>query len=276
MDTALTVLEPLALPTELTAPLKLAADFAKASKAPATQAAYKSDFEIFRLWCAARGISALPATAAALCGFLADEAAAGKRASTLGRRLAAIRYFHRAAGYDTPTGDEKVKAVLSGIRRTIGAAPVRKRAATSDMVIAMSATGTSLRALRDRAIILVGFAGAFRRSELVALDVEDLEEAPEGLLITIRRSKTDQEGIGRKGLSLAARSRARSRRCEHGSRPRGSPRALSSVVSSTSVRNASRIGASQPAMSRLSARLPPPSSGSRPRPSPATAYGRAS
>jgi integrase len=94
--------------------------------------------------------------------------------------------------------DEKVKAVLSGIRRTIGAAPVRKRAATSDMVIAMSATGTSLRALRDRAIILLGFAGAFRRSELVALDVEDLEEAPEGLLVAIRRSKTDQEGIGRK------------------------------------------------------------------------------
>jgi site-specific recombinase XerD len=151
-----------------------------------------------RFWCAARGISALPATTAALCGFLADEAAVGRRASTLGRRLAAIRYFHRAVGHDTPTGDEKVKAVLSGIRRTIGAAPVRKRAATSDMVIAMSATGTSLRALRDRAIILLGFAGAFRRSELVALDVDDLEEAPEGLLVTIRRSKTDQEGVGRK------------------------------------------------------------------------------
>jgi site-specific recombinase XerD len=141
---------------------------------------------------------ALPASPATLCAFLADEASAGRRASTLGRRLAAIRYFHRASGYETPTSDEKVKAVLSGIRRTIGAAPVRKRAATSDMVIAMSATGTSLRALRDRAIILLGFAGAFRRSELVALDVEDLEEAPEGLLITIRRSKTDQEGLGRK------------------------------------------------------------------------------
>src|SRR5262245_8917063 len=137
MDPALTVLEPPELPTELVAPLRLAADFAKASKAPATQAAYRSDFRIFEAWCVARGISALPATAAALCGFLADEAAAGRRASTLGRRLAAIRYFHRAAGYDTPTGDEKVKAVLSGIRRTIGAAPVRKRAATSDMVIAM-------------------------------------------------------------------------------------------------------------------------------------------
>jgi site-specific recombinase XerD len=195
---ALVTIERQALPVELTATLELAADFAKNSKAPATRAAYASDFAIFESWCAARGISALPATAAALCGFLADEAAAGRRASTLGRRLAAIRYFHRAAGQESPTIDEAVKATLSGIRRTIGAAPVRKRAATSDMVIAMSATGTSLRALRDRAMILLGFAGAFRRSELVALDVADLEEAPEGLLVTIRRSKTDQEGIGRK------------------------------------------------------------------------------
>jgi site-specific recombinase XerD len=162
------------------------------------KAAYGSDFRIFETWCTARGLCALPATAAALCGFLADEATVGRRASTLRRRLAAIRYFHRAAGHDSPTCDEAVKATLSGIRRTIGTAPVRKRAATSDMVIAMSATGTSLRALRDRAIILLGFAGAFRRSELVALNIEDLEEAPEGLCITIRRSKTDQEGLGRK------------------------------------------------------------------------------
>jgi site-specific recombinase XerD len=71
------------LPAALTAPLRLAADFARASKAPATQAAYDSDFRLFEAWCAARGISALPATAAALCGFLADEAAAGRRASTV-------------------------------------------------------------------------------------------------------------------------------------------------------------------------------------------------
>jgi hypothetical protein len=74
MDTALTVVEPAALPAVLTATLKLAADFAQASKAPATQAAYGSDFRIFEAWCATRGMSALPATAAALCGFLADEA----------------------------------------------------------------------------------------------------------------------------------------------------------------------------------------------------------
>jgi site-specific recombinase XerD len=196
---ALTVIEQPALPAELTATLELAADFAKASKAKATQAAYGSDFRIFEGWCRTRGLSPLPASAAALCGFLADEASAGKRASTLGRRLAAIRYFHRAAGYDTPTGDEKVKAVLSGIRRTIGAAPVRKRAATSDIVLGMvGGKGQSLRELRDRAILLLGFAGAFRRSELVALNVEDLEETPEGMLVTLRRSKTDQEGQGRK------------------------------------------------------------------------------
>jgi site-specific recombinase XerD len=195
---ALVVIEQQALPVEFTEALELAADFAKASKAPATRAAYESDFRIFESWCRPRGLGALPATAEALCAFLADEAAAGRRASTLGRRLAAIRYFHRAAGYDTPTGDEKVKAVLSGIRRTIGAAPVRKRAATADIVIAMAPIAATLRDLRNRAIILLGFAGAFRRSELVALNIADIEETPEGMLVTLRRSKTDQEMLGRR------------------------------------------------------------------------------
>jgi len=196
--TDLAIIEQPALPVELTATLELAADFAKNSKAKATQAAYASDFRIFEVWCARCQLDALPATAESLCAFLADEAAAGRRASTLGRRLAAIRYFHRTAGYDTPTGDEKVKAVLSGIRRTIGAAPVRKRAATSDLVLSMVPRGDSLRELRNRAVLLLGFAGAFRRSELVALNVDDLEETAEGLLVTLRRSKTDQEGFGRR------------------------------------------------------------------------------
>lgn len=158
---ALTVIEQ-QLPAELTATLELARDFAKASKAKATQEAYASDFRIFEAWCQARGLNTLPASAESLCAFLADEATAGRRASTLGRRLAAIRYFHRAADYETPTGDEKVKAVLSGIRRTIGAAPVRKRAATSDLVLSMvGGKGASLRELRNCAILLLGFAGAF-------------------------------------------------------------------------------------------------------------------
>ncbi len=192
--TALVTVEQPALPVEFTESLELAADFARASKSPATQAAYQSDWRIFEL-----RLGPLPASPESLCAFLADEASAGRRASTLGRRLAAVRYFHRAAGYETPTGDEKVKAVLAGIRRTIGAAPVRKRAATSDIVLSMvSGQGIDLRSLRNRALVLLGFAGAFRRSELVALDVEDIEETPEGMLVTLRRSKTDQEGLGRR------------------------------------------------------------------------------
>jgi Phage integrase, N-terminal SAM-like domain len=143
--TAPTVLERPALPAEFTKALELARDFAKASKAPATQAAYGSDFRIFESWCRLRGLSALPASAESLCAFLADQATLGKRASTLGRRLAAVRYFNRAAGYESPTGDEKVKAVLSGIRRTIGATPVRKKAATSDLVLKVLPVSASIR-----------------------------------------------------------------------------------------------------------------------------------
>jgi hypothetical protein len=94
--TALTVVEQPALPVEFVESLELAADFAKASKSPATQAAYRSDWR--------RGLSPLPASPESLCAFLADEASAGRRASTLGRRLAAVRYFHRAAGLETPEG----------------------------------------------------------------------------------------------------------------------------------------------------------------------------
>ena len=185
-------------PAVFTEALELANDFAKASKAASTQRAYSGDIAIFVEWCRGRGLIPLPASAEVVSAFLADQAALGKRPSTLGRRLAAIRYFHRAANQPSPTSEESVKAVLAGIRRTVGAAPVRKKAATSDIVIAMASDTTSLRALRNRAVLLLGFAGAFRRSELVALNVEDLEETPEGLLITIRRGKTDQEGLGRK------------------------------------------------------------------------------
>jgi site-specific recombinase XerD len=178
--------------------IELASDFAKASKSAATQRAYRSDAAIFEAWCTTRGLTPLPATADAVAAFLADQAANGVRPATLSRRLAAIRYVHRAAGHDTPTADERVRAVLAGIRRTVGAAPIRKRAATSDVLIAMAAPCTSLRQTRDRAILLLGFAGAFRRSELVALDVADIEDTPQGLLVTIRRSKTDQDGMGRK------------------------------------------------------------------------------
>src|SRR3954454_10839089 len=118
MENPLVIVDQAGPPAELAATLELAADFARASKAKTTLAAYASDWRVFGCWCQERGLAALAASPEVVCGFLADEAIRGRRASTLGRRLAAIRYFHRAAGLEAPTGDEKVKAALSGIRRT--------------------------------------------------------------------------------------------------------------------------------------------------------------
>lgn len=140
---------------------------------------------------------ALPASPEAVAAFLAAEANRGVKPSTIGRRLAAIRYAHKLAGHEPPTNSEAVKATLRGIRRTAGSAPVRKAPATADKVLAMVAKAdTDVKGLRDCALLLLGFAGAFRRSELVALDVTDLQFCDSGLRVIIRKSKTDQEGLG--------------------------------------------------------------------------------
>jgi site-specific recombinase XerD len=177
--------------------LAAAADYARAEKAAATRRAYRSDFEIFRAWCAERRVTALPAAPEAVAAFLAHEAERNVRPSTIGRRVAAIRYAHKLSGFPLPTDDERVRATMRGIRRSLGASPSKKTPATAERIVAMAPLASGrLAALRDRALLLIGFAGAFRRSELVALNVEDLEETAEGLRIAIRRSKTDQEGHG--------------------------------------------------------------------------------
>jgi site-specific recombinase XerD len=174
-----------------------ATEYARAEKASATRRAYRTDFEIFRAWCAERCVRALPAAPEAVAAFLAHEAERHVRPSTIGRRVAAIRYAHTLAGFQLPTDDERVRATVRGIRRSLGAMPSKKTPATAERVVAMAPLANGrLAALRDRALLLIGFAGAFRRSELVALNVEDLEETGERLRIAIRRSKTDQEGQG--------------------------------------------------------------------------------
>ena len=171
--------------------------FALAEKSEATRRGYRSDFAGFSRWCADRGVEPLPASPGAVAAFLAAEATAGAKASTLSRKLAAIRYAHRLAGVPSPTEVEQVRAVMRGIRRDRGAAPSQKAAATGERIKAMLAhMPDTLKGKRDRALLAFGMAGAFRRSELVALQVSDLERVPEGLRVTIRRSKTDQEGAG--------------------------------------------------------------------------------
>ncbi len=122
------------------------------------------------------------------------------RVSTLYRRLSGISQAHQAAGQTSPTRDPQVRLVFQGIRRTLGSAPDQKQPAITAEVRAMIETLdlSTLSGVRDRALLLVGFAGAFRRSELVSLDVGDVSFAADGLVVQLRRSKTDQEAIGRK------------------------------------------------------------------------------
>jgi site-specific recombinase XerD len=177
--------------------VEVATTLAAAEKAIATRRAYASDFRIFSNWCSDRGVEALPAQATTVTAFLAFEVGRGRHPSTLGRRLAAIQFYHQGAGQEPPTSAEQVKATLRGIRRTVGVARKRKTPATADLAKAMAQSAPStLAGLRDRSIVLLGFAGALRRSELAGLDVADIDATEKGLLVRISRSKTDQEAEG--------------------------------------------------------------------------------
>ncbi|MBK1723583.1 hypothetical protein CKO23_15225 [Thiocystis violacea] len=169
-----------------------------ARHASSTLRAYRTDWTAFNAWCETKGLPALPAAAETIAAFLAAQAEAGRKISTLRRRLAAIRLAHRLCGHASMTHSELVRGTLRGIARTHGSAPDQKAPALAEQLRAMvDALDQSRRqGLRDRALLTLGFAGAFRRSELVALRVEDLEETSEGLRVHIRQSKTDAEGLG--------------------------------------------------------------------------------
>jgi site-specific recombinase XerD len=184
-------------PPALTDVLTSAAGYAADEKSAATRRAYRSDWAHFTRWCDGMGAEPLPALPQTVAGYLAHLADSGLRASTIGRRMAAIAYAHRLKGLDTPTASEAVHAVARGIRRRIGVAPAQKAPATARAIGAMvEHMPDTLIGRRDRAILLIGFAAALRRSELSALQVSDIETHPDGVLLHIGRSKTDQEGAG--------------------------------------------------------------------------------
>ena len=174
------------------------AHYFAARHAAATRRAYRSDWTLYTAWCDARGWCALPATPETVAAFLACEADAGRKVSTIRRRVAAIRLAHRLCDHEPPTNTELVRGTLHGIARTHGAAPQQKAPALAEVLRAMVDTldAATHQGRRDRALLTLGFAGALRRAELAALRVEDLEEVPRGLRVHIRQSKTDAEGLG--------------------------------------------------------------------------------
>ncbi len=174
------------------------AEYAQQSKSDNTWKAYRADLRDFTAWCNAHRLAPLPASPEMVAAYIA-ELAAKRKVATIQRRLAAISQAHAAADYETPTRSATVRLVMQGIRRQHAPEQgIRKvRPAVTGVVARMVEPLTgSLRDVRDHALLLIGFAGAFRRSELADLRFTDITETEDGLRIVLRRSKTDQEGEG--------------------------------------------------------------------------------
>lgn len=170
-----------------------ATDLLRHSLAPATERALRGDLAHFQTWG-----GTVPATPAMVCAYIGDHA--GYYAvATIQRRVASISKAHEVAGLPNPCRSEIVKATLRGLRRKHGTGQRQaKPLMRDDLLLVLDSLGETLRDQRDRALLLLGFAGGFRRSELVALERDDIETVRQGLIVTIRRSKTDQEGAGRR------------------------------------------------------------------------------
>ena len=179
--------------------LAAARSYVEAAKAPNTRRSYRTQWRIFVAWCLGFERESLPAAPATLALFLTARAQAGLKVASLSVALSAIRAAHFDAGLADPAANPEVRTVWEGIRRTHGAAQRRAAPLTGDAVRAVVAAlpPKAPKAIRDRALVLLGFAGAFRRSELVALDVADVTvELSRGIVVRVRRSKTDQLGEG--------------------------------------------------------------------------------
>lgn len=162
-----------------------------------TRRIYAGSWAAFVRWCKAARTRPVPAAPATIVRFLDSLEARGLKASTIELYAWAIANEHVKRGRISPTHHLIVKYALAGLRRRLGTAPKQKRAlAKPDLLRMTRGSHGGARGRRDRAIVLLGWSGALRRSEIVALDVEDVEFSPRGMLVTLRRSKTDQEGKG--------------------------------------------------------------------------------
>jgi integrase len=179
--------------------------FFRASKAGTTRRAYDSDWRHFNSWCISNQLVSLPATPETVALYiteLADPRPGEKKrkVATITRRLTAINAAHHLAGLDSPArmNHLAVQGVYQGIRRELGTAQTRKRPLTHERIVKVLGTLEGpIAAARDKALLLIGFAGALRRSELAAMRVEDLTWHKRGLTINIPKSKTDQTSQGR-------------------------------------------------------------------------------
>ncbi|MCB8883922.1 site-specific integrase [Acidisoma cellulosilytica] len=172
--------------------------YARHAKAENTRRAYRAGVRAWCAWCETHALPCLPASAGDIAAFLAAERGQGASVSTLTLRRAAIRYLHFIAGLPVPTAEARVAETMAGIQRHAsaqGEMPTRKLAATFAILgQILTPIGDDLVGLRDRALLLTGFAGALRRSELAAIQIEHLETRDRGLHLTLPHSKGERTG----------------------------------------------------------------------------------
>jgi integrase len=187
---------PLAL--SLTEIADQAEGFAHASKSKATRRAYAADLRDFTGFCYQHGVEVFPASPQTVALYL-TQLAATKAVATIARRMVAIARAHKDAGHANPVADPHVRSIVQGIRRTKSTKQRKKDPLTGDRLreALASIDGSTLKGKRDRAMFLLAWFTAARRSEIAALDLADLRFERSGLVVTIRRSKTDQTGDGR-------------------------------------------------------------------------------
>jgi integrase len=170
-----------------------------AAYAETTRTVYAFAWRRWVCWCTGRGIIPLPAEPAAVCAYLTDCADQGRSLATIDSACSAIGHEHRTHGLADPIEHDTVRRVRRGLRRILGRAPrhpAHPLSLAEMRQVVAAVDHTTVRGVRDTAILLIGFAGALRRSELAALTLADLEPKPTGVLVHLRRSKTDQEARG--------------------------------------------------------------------------------
>ena len=173
----------------------------QSSKASNTIRAYKSDFNNFSLFCAQNGFNSLPSEPKIVSLYLTHLSTKESKMSTLKRRLVSIGVVHKLKGHYLDTKHPSIIENIMGIKRRKGSIQTTKKPMLISNLkeiinVIDQQDREEIKKFRDRSIILIGFSGGFRRNEIVSLDFDDLDFVPEGLKITLRRSKTDQFGEG--------------------------------------------------------------------------------
>jgi len=206
----------------------------------ATRRAYAADWKGFQAWTSSRGLPSLPAHPLTIIAYVKWLSEQGRKVSTIERALSGIWHFHEANGHEPPRS-EALRKTMKAIRQDLGSKRSGKKPISAEQLLSMVKDAP----LQERALLLVGWFGAFRRSELSALEPADLSFVPEGLIVLVRKSKMDQEGRGAEvGIPYASNHlgcpvrtmQAYMASLAPGARLFPAPRAIATIVQRAAVR----------------------------------------